>query len=263
MSRYLIVDSFTSRPFRGNPAAVVLLEERRDDEWMRHVAREMNLSETAFLLREGEGFNLRWFTPAVEIDLCGHATLASAHALWQESLVPSDRAISFSTLSGILTARPRGGAIELDFPTLPPTSVEAPTGMLAALGLVEAPVYIGVNASRFFVVRVRDERVVRELSPDFAALAAVDARAVIVTASGSSTDIVSRFFCPRLGMNEDPVTGAAHCTLGPYWKQELGRSDLTAFQASVRGGFVNVRVEGERTFLSGQSVTVARGQLLA
>jgi PhzF family phenazine biosynthesis protein len=254
------VDAFAEQPFRGNPAAVCILSESRPDSWMQDVAREMNLSETAFVERRGDDFGLRWFTPAVEVDLCGHATLASAHVLWKSGLLAADNAARFHTRSGLLTVRQNGTAMEMDFPALEAEKAPVPEGLAEALS-----VQVGtVVKSRFdYLVEVESETVVRELKPDFRALRAVPARGVIVTARGNGKyDFVSRFFAPAAGVDEDPVTGSAHCCLGPYWKHKLGRAELLAYQASTRGGEVRVRVAGERVFLGGKAVTVSRGELL-
>jgi predicted PhzF superfamily epimerase YddE/YHI9 len=260
-----VVDAFTDRPFAGNPAAVCALSQRRDERWMADVAREMNLSETAFLRREGEVWGLRWFTPTVEVALCGHATLASAHALWQSGLAPAGVPLSFATKSGRLGAVPRGDGIELDFPAEPASPMPPPPGLLEALG-VAAPRFFGKNRLDY-LVEVPEEGAVRALAPDFSALAAATRpdRGVIVTARAASPgfDFVSRFFAPAAGIDEDPVTGSAHCCLGPYWVERLGRPELTGFQASARGGTVGVRVAGDgRVALIGRAVTVTRGELL-
>ncbi|MYD87960.1 MAG: PhzF family phenazine biosynthesis protein [Acidobacteria bacterium] len=257
------VDAFNSKPFGGNPAAVCLLSEKTDASWMQRVAREMNLSETAFLMRRHDGgFDLRWFTPAVEVDLCGHATLASAHVLWEENhLAPGTPAV-FHTRSGRLSAVLRDGWIEMDFPAEPDSPAPVPGGLAGALGA--EPTYVGRN--RFdYLVEVDTEETVRRLNPDFRRLREIDARGVIVTARASTAgfDFVSRFFAPRTGIDEDPVTGSAHCCLGPYWQRRLGRDTFTAWQASERGGLVRVRVHDERAALSGQAVTILRGELLA
>ena len=256
------VDAFTDRPFSGNPAAVCLLPEPRDERWMQNVAREMNLSETAFLHAEGSGFRLRWFTPVVEVALCGHATLASAHVLWEDGhLQPADMAV-FHTQSGRLTAQRRAGWIELDFPATPAGPADAPPGLLEALG-VQAPRAVG--RSRFdYLVEVESEDVVRRLAPDHTALRRVEARGVMVTSRATTPgfDFVSRFFAPQSGIDEDPATGSAHCTLGPYWAARLGKSALTAYQASARGGVLRVLVAGDRVKLQGMAVTVMRGELL-
>ncbi len=255
------VDAFTDRPFAGNPAAVCILDTPRAEPWMRSVAAEMNLSETAFLHRQADGWSLRWFTPAVEVDLCGHATLASAHVLWQDGLLPHGQQARFHTRSGVLTAARQGDWISMDFPAKPEQPAPAPQGLERALGV--QPLYTG--RSQFdWLVEVASEDVVRALTPDLGLLAAVDARGVIVTAraKGVEHDFVSRFFAPRVGVPEDPVTGSAHCVLAPFWSRRLGRDALTGFQASRRGGVVKVRVEGDRVVLGGQAVTVMRGELM-
>ncbi|MDE2906107.1 MAG: PhzF family phenazine biosynthesis protein [Acidobacteriota bacterium] len=257
------VDAFTSKPFKGNPAAVCLLPRPTDASWMQRVAREMNLSETAFLVRRDDGgFDLRWFTPAVEVDLCGHATLASAHVLWEENHLAPDTPAVFHTRSGRLSAVLRGGWIEMDFPAEPDEPAAIPDGLADALGT--EPTYVGRN--RFdYLVQVDAEATVRRLAPDFRRLREIDARGVIVTARAETDgfDFVSRYFAPHAGIDEDPVTGSTHCCLGPYWQRRLGRNTFTAWQASERGGLVRVRVHDERVALSGQAVTVLRGELLA
>ncbi|HEX5503625.1 MAG TPA: PhzF family phenazine biosynthesis protein [Thermomicrobiales bacterium] len=255
------VDAFTATPFVGNPAAVCLLAAPRDDRWLQRVAREMNLSETAFLVRRDDGFDLRWFTPAVEVDLCGHATLASAHVLWEEGhLAPGERA-RFHTRSGLLTAGREGEWIWLDFPAEPAEPAPAPADLARALGV--APVWVGKN--RFdYLVEVATEAEVRGLRPDFGLLAAIPTRGVIVTSPAASGeyDFVSRFFGAAVGVNEDPVTGSAHCALAPFWAARLGRDELTGYQASARGGVVRVRARGARVEIGGQAVTVLRGELI-
>ena len=254
------IDAFADRPFAGNPAAVCLLEHSMDAGWMQAVAAEMNLSETAFLLRDDDGFQLQWFTPEVEVDLCGHATLASAHFLWQEDHLKPKATARFHTKSGLLTARQRDGWIELDFPAKPTVPAQPPPGLAVALGA--SPV--AVARSEFdYVVELASEDAVRALEPDFRALRVVNARGVIVTARGAGApyDFVSRFFAPAVGINEDPVTGSAHCTLGPYWSERLGKSSFLAYQASARGGVVRVTVADDRVRLGGTAVTVSRGML--
>lgn len=257
------VDAFTDRPFAGNPAAVCLLEEPREADWMQQVAREMNLSETAFLVPRGGGFDLRWFTPATEVELCGHATLASAHVLWQAGRLEPAEVAHFHTLSGLLTARRRSdGWIELDFPARTAEPVSTPPGLVEALG-AETPVFVG--KSRYdYLLELPSEAAVRSLQPDFGRLRTLPVRGVIATARATSApfDFVSRFFAPGAGVDEDPVTGSAHCTLGPYWAERLGKEELLAWQASARGGVLQVRVAGERVELAGQAVTVLRGHLL-
>jgi len=258
------VDAFTDKPFAGNPAAVCILPEARDESWMQDVACEMNLSETAFLLREDDGFGLRWFTPAVEVDLCGHATLASAHILWQEGYLSHDQQARFHTRSGLLTAeRGAGGWIEMDFPAQPAAPTEAPEQLLAALGVADRARFVGKNIFDY-LIEVDAEEVVRGLQPDMTLLAKVSARGVMVTSRASSPglDFVSRFFAPRVGVNEDPVTGSAHCCLAPYWSEQLGKDEMLAYQASPRGGVVRVRVVNERVKLGGQAVSVLRGELV-
>ena len=255
------VDAFTDKPFSGNPAAVVLLPEPRPDAWMQQVAQEMNLSETAFLLRQEEGYRLRWFTPAVEVDLCGHATLASAHTLFEtDILAPHDQA-RFHTRSGLLTARYNDGEIELDFPSTPASKAELPPALREALGIV--PQYVG--KSRFdYLIEVGSEDEVRGLAPDFVALRALPVRGIMVTSAASTTgyDFVSRFFAPGAGIDEDPVTGSAHCCLGPYWGEKLGKQELLAYQASARGGTIRVALQSARVRLKGKAVTVFIGKLV-
>ncbi len=254
-----VVDAFTDRPYSGNPAAVCVLAAARDDAWMAAVAREMNLSETAFLVREGDAWRLRWFTPAVEVDLCGHATLASAHVLYEEGFAPAGEEIAFATRSGRLTARGNPGRIELDFPAERATAEPAPPGLVEALGVT--PKWTGRN--RFdWIVEVGSAGEVRSADPDFTRLRAIDARGVIVTARGNDHDFVSRFFAPAVGVDEDPVTGSAHCCLAPYWAERFGRTELTGYQASTRGGTVRVTLRGDRVGLAGSAVTVLRGELV-
>jgi PhzF family phenazine biosynthesis protein len=253
------VDAFADRPFTGNPAAVCILAAAADERWMRDVAAEMNLSETAFLHPEDDGWRLRWFTPEVEVDLCGHATLASAHVLWEDGHLPAGATARFHTRSGVLTAARAGEWIEMDFPAKPLLDAPAPEGLAEALGA--RPVHVG--RSHFDVlVELASEAEVRALKPDLGRLAAVEARGVIVTARGEGGhDFVSRFFAPRVGVPEDPVTGSAHCVLAPYWSARLGRTGMTGFQASRRGGTVRVRHAGDRVHLGGRAVTVLRGTL--
>ncbi|HYL43615.1 MAG TPA: PhzF family phenazine biosynthesis protein [Ktedonobacteraceae bacterium] len=257
------VDAFTDKPFAGNPAGVCVLPEPRSERWMQDVAREMNLSETAFLLKQEDGFQLRWFTPAAEVDLCGHATLASAHILWEaEYLQPQEQA-RFHTRSGLLTAeRVDGNWIELDFPAKPEQPTDAPPHLLEALGIQAQ--YVGVNVFDY-LVEVDTEETLQNMQPDITLLAQVPVRGVIVTSRASTPgyDFVSRFFAPRVGVNEDPVTGSAHCCLTPYWSKRLGKNELLAYQASARGGVLRVRLSGDRVKIGGQAVTTLRGELLA
>jgi PhzF family phenazine biosynthesis protein len=254
------VDSFTDRAFHGNPAGVCFPPDPRDEAWMQAVAKEMNLSETAFIRPEADGYGLRWFTPAVEVDLCGHATLATAHVLWESGRLELGRQARFHTRSGLLTAEQRGPEIELDFPA----SVTEPTTLLPWLGeaLGVEPLYIG--KTRFdYLVEVGSEEIVRGLRPDVSRLKALSVRGVIVTSAAAAPgyDFVSRFFAPGAGIDEDPVTGSAHCALGPFWGDRLGKKEMIAFQASERGGTIRVRLDGSRVRLGGQAVTVIRGEL--
>jgi predicted PhzF superfamily epimerase YddE/YHI9 len=255
------IDAFTDRPFAGNPAAVCLLQEEADPAWMQAVAAEMNLSETAFLVPRGQSFGLRWFTPRVEVDLCGHATLAAAHALWETHVLDPRQEAHFSTKSGKLAVRRLAdGWLELDFPALPAAPAAPPAGLLEALG-VEAS-YVG--RSRFdYLVEVADAGLVRGLAPDLPRLARVDCRGAIVTAPADEpgADFVSRFFAPAVGVDEDPVTGSAHCVLAPHWAARLGRDRLDALQVSARGGRLRTALAGDRVRIAGQAVTVLRGEL--
>ncbi len=259
------VDAFTDRPFAGNPAAVCLLPAWRDDAWMQHVAGEMNLSETAFLVRREDmqdGYDLRWFTPAVEVALCGHATLASAHALWESGRLAADEVARFHTKSGVLTAVRLGDWIELNFPATHAEPADAPPGLLDAIGANA----LFVGRSRFdYLVEVESEAVVASLKPDHVRLRALPVRGVIVTSRASTpgVDFVSRFFAPGAGIDEDPVTGSAHCCLTPYWSAKLGSTTFVARQLSSRGGTLHVALDGDRVRLRGQAVTVVRGELAA
>ncbi|MFP4482441.1 MAG: PhzF family phenazine biosynthesis protein, partial [Thermovirgaceae bacterium] len=257
------VDAFTDRPFGGNPAAVCLMETTREDGWMLKVAQEMNLSETAFCLPLHEGYNLRWFTPATEVDLCGHATLATAHVLWETGLLETSQSARFKTRSGLLTARLDGSWILMDFPADFPQTCKAPPGMLDALG-IERPV--AMTRGRFdYLVEINDEQTLTTLNPDFIKLRHIDTRGVIVTARSSSRDcdFLSRFFAPAVGVNEDPVTGSAHCTLCPYWSRRLEKTDFLARQVSARGGLLRTEMKDSRVIVGGQAVTVFSGDLLA
>ena len=262
--RIVQVDAFTNRPFAGNPAAVCVLRAMPPEQWMRDVAREMNLSETAFLVPQDGGYHLRWFTPAVEVDLCGHATIASAHVLWEEGHLPPATAARFHTRSGLLPAAKRGDWIELDFPATSPEPALPPAGLLGALSPTNPLAARFVGRSKFdYLVEVESEKLLRGLDPDHSALRKLPVRGIIVTARSESPefDFVSLFFAPGSGIDEDPVTGSAHCALGPHWASQLGKSDLIAYQASTRGGVVRVSVKGDRVILGGQAVTVLRGEL--
>lgn len=257
------VNSFTAEPFSGNPAGVCLLDAARDERWMLAIAREMNLSETAFLLPGGEAFRLRWFTPQVEVSLCGHATLASAHILWEQGLLSADQTAQFDTLSGRLSAhRTAEGWIVLDFPLREVMPADTPAGLLNALGLER--VRFSGRYREDYLIEVADEETVRGLKPDFARLKSVPTRGVVVTsrpAADKPYDFVSRFFAPAVGVDEDPVTGSAHCALAPYWAQRLGKSTLLAYQASQRGGWLRVTPRGNRVLLEGQAVTIFEARL--
>ncbi|MFC5653377.1 PhzF family phenazine biosynthesis protein [Paenibacillus solisilvae] len=260
-----IIDAFTSAPFKGNPAAVCLLDREAEEQWMQQVAEEMNLPETAFLVPLEEGsYTLRWFTPTTEVDLCGHATLASAHYLWTNGHIQLDQAPRFHTRSGLLTAqRSENGSITLNFPAEPVKQTTAPEELLHGLGLI--PRFAGRNRMDF-LVEVDSEETVRTLKPDYGLLARVPARGIIVTSRSSGMfntayDFVSRAFFPASGINEDPVTGSAHCALAPYWQKRLRKDELRAYQASARGGELLVRVEGDRVFMTGEAVTIVLGNL--
>jgi predicted PhzF superfamily epimerase YddE/YHI9 len=259
--RFTQVDAFTDRPFTGNPAAVCLLPKPADRSWMQAVAREMNLAETAFLVRQNDGFDLRWFTPGTEVDLCGHATLASAHVLWEEQQLRNDEVARFHTRSGVLTASRDPGLIWLDLPATPSHPAPAPAELDRGLGTPMG--YVG-QTSFDYLVELESEAAVRKLEPDLNALARLPVRGVIVTARAESGayDFVSRFFAPQAGVPEDPVTGSAHCGLAPFWAERLNKTELVGYQASARGGVVRVRLEGTRVRLGGQAVTVLRGELL-
>lgn len=256
------VDAFAERPFTGNPAAVCLLEAERDDLWMRNVAAEMNLSETAFVrpLDDRDAFELRWFTPKVEVDLCGHATLATAHVLWEEGILAADAPARFATKSGELTAARSGDWIELNFPALPEERSEVFPGLAKALGA--SPKHIGRNRLDY-LVELESESIVRALEPDFRALSALPTRGIIATAVAETegVDFVSRFFAPRAGIDEDPATGSAHCYLGPFWADRLSKYELVGLQVSARGGLVRVRVAGRRVLIAGKAATVFKGRL--
>lgn len=257
------VDAFAPRAFGGNPAAVCLLDAPADEGWMKNVAMEMNLSETAFLHREGDAgaWRLRWFTPAIEVDLCGHATLASAHVLWEAGRLAPEAKAHFLTRSGPLEASRRDGLIEINLPAKKVELAEPPAGLLESLG-VRATV---VGRNQFdWMVEVASEAEVRACQPDHVWLRKLQARGVILTArgSGGEFDFVSRFFAPGSGIDEDPVTGSAHCALAPWWGAKLGKTRMKAFQASARGGVLELELDGERVRMAGPAVTVLRGELV-
>ena len=259
-----LVDAFTDVPFAGNPAAVCLLDRDASASWRQSVARELGYSETAFLRPLGsDATEIRWFTPKMEVDLCGHATLASAHFLWEGKIAMAGRPIRFESKSGSLFARGSEGAIELDFPEETAREAPPPPGIVDALGV--DPRWFGRNRLDYLVL-VERESEVRGLRPDFARLATAcsEGRGVMVTARSEDPtfDFVSRFFAPSAGIDEDPVTGSAHCCLGPFWAERLGKNDLRGFQASPRGGRVSVRIDGKgRVYLGGAAVTIFRGEL--
>ncbi|WP_306367075.1 PhzF family phenazine biosynthesis protein [Nocardiopsis sp. CC223A] len=263
MPEYRVIDAFTDRPLAGNPAAVLVLDDVYDDAWAQGVAAEFNLSETAFVRPvddPGADYELRWFTPTVEIDLCGHATLATAHALVELGVPGPYR---FTTRSGVLTVAERDGRLWMDFPAKPPVPVPAPDGLAGALGA--EPLWVGLGGADDLLVEVADEATVRGLAPDIAALGRLPYHLVIVTARAQEgregADFVSRVFGPRVGVPEDPVTGRAHTVLAPFWAERLGRKELSAHQASVRGGDLLLEWRGDRVIIGGHAVSVARGEL--
>jgi PhzF family phenazine biosynthesis protein len=254
------VDAFTDHAFAGNAAAVCLLPGAADGAWMQAVADEMQLAATAFVWPLAVGWQLRWFSPTSELALCGHGTLASAHVLLERGDVPSDEVIRFTTAAGLLSASRREGRIELDFPAEPSSPAEAPADLLGALG--QTP--LRVERNRFdYLVELESEAAVRAACPDLTRLRNVQTRGVIITARSSTTDgdFVSRFFAPSVGIDEDPVTGSAHCCLGPYWQRYLGKASMVGIQVSRRGGVVHVQVAGDRVRLGGQAVTILHGHL--
>jgi predicted PhzF superfamily epimerase YddE/YHI9 len=254
------VDAFTDKPFSGNPAGVCILSKERDDLWLQSVAREMNLSETAFLTPEDDEYKLRWFTPKVEVDLCGHATLASAHILFEKGYLKREEQAKFHTRSGLLTAITKESWIELDFPKQPVIASAPPNGLVESLKI--KPKFVGNNAL-YYIVEVDSEAIVRGLKPDYGRLTSVPVNGVAVTSKASTPgfDFVSRFFAPKFGIDEDPVTGSSHCGLGPFWEDRLHKSELTAYQASARGGVIHVRVASNRVYLGGKAVTILEGEL--
>jgi PhzF family phenazine biosynthesis protein len=258
------VDAFTGERFRGNPAAVCVLDRPVKSAWMQLVAAEMNLSETAFVLPSSDAFSLRWFTPTTEVPLCGHATLAAAHVLWESERLPAGAVASFNTASGRLDCRRVDGEIEMDFPAefaKPAVASVTPVRLDDALCGTALQVFRGET---HYLVELADETTVRGLRPDFSLLSQLDANGVIVTAAAEDDrfDFVSRYFAPQVGIAEDPVTGGAHCMLGPWWAQRLGKIEVVGHQVSSRGGVVRVRVNGDRVRLGGCAVTVMRGELL-
>ncbi|MFN8037065.1 MAG: PhzF family phenazine biosynthesis protein [Acidimicrobiia bacterium] len=260
-----VVDAFTPEAFRGNPAAVCVLDagDHPDDAWMQSVAAEMKHSETAFLVPRGDAWSLRWFTPIVEVELCGHATLASAHVLFETGAADATATITFVTRwRGDLRARRAADTIELDFPASPASPASTLAGL--AEGLRTQPRHVAVNDD-FVIAELADEHAVRDLDPVLEALRALGPRGVIVTAAagaGTAADFVSRYWAPGAGIADDPVTGSAHCALAPYWAAKLGRTELVGLQVSSRPGTVRMRLDRDRVFLGGDAVTVLRGMLL-
>ncbi|WP_332634442.1 PhzF family phenazine biosynthesis protein [Halalkalibacter flavus] len=257
-----VVDAFTNQAFKGNPAAVCVLSTSQDDIRMQNVATEMNLSETAFLHPYQDGYSLRWFTPNTEVDLCGHATLASAHILWELGHMNSEQPIKFYTKSGVLTACKSGEWIELDFPSEQPKQENIyPNELIDGLGI--QPIYVGRN--RFdYLIEIDSDQMLRGLNPNFSLLEQIDTRGIIVTSKSTSNeyDFISRCFFPAVGVNEDPVTGSAHCCLGPYWQEKLNKNEFLAYQASKRGGILKIKLHNDRVFLLGQAITILRSELL-
>ena len=261
MPKIYQVDAFTQEKFKGNPAAVCLLDSPAEESWMQLVAAEMNLSETAFIHPAKDGFDLRWFTPTVEVDLCGHATLACAFVLYEEGLFAPDQKIRFHTKSGLLTATQNADLLEMDFPAEPGEEFMPPPILMRALGVTA----VSAQQNRMdILIEASGEEAVRALEPDFQALTEIPSRGIIVTSPSDNPeyDFISRFFAPFYGINEDPVTGSAHCFLGPFWAHHLGKNKMCAFQASARGGVVYVKVDGDRVKLSGHAVMVLKGEIL-
>ena len=255
------VDSFTTEPFKGNPAGVCLLEQPASESWMQNLAMEMNLAETAFIYPESDGFRLRWFTPITEVELCGHATLATAHILFETGKLKPNETARFYTKSGILTVKKNDDFLEMIFPATPASQCPEPENLSRALGNVNF-LYCGKNDFDY-LVELDSEDVIKSLKPDFELLKQITTRGIIVTSRSRSLefDFVSRFFAPSLGIDEDPVTGSAHCTLGPYWVKKLSKSKFVAYQASSRGGIVQVELKGDRVLLRGRAVTIFSASL--
>lgn len=253
------VDSFAEAPFRGNPAGVCFLMGKQTSAWMQQIAREMNLSETAFFMQSERGYHLRWFTPTTEVELCGHATLAAAHIIWETGMLAHEEEILFETLSGDLRARVHEGWIELDFPAETPVPCDLPPGLVEALGC-SSPKAMLKNRFDYFLV-FDEESEIEAMAPDFRALGGIETRGVVVTSLSQQPgiDYKCRFFGPAVGVDEDPVTGSAHCAIGPYWAGILERKTVNGFQSSERGGMVQVALAGERALLRGKAVTVMQG----
>ncbi|MFJ7931337.1 PhzF family phenazine biosynthesis protein [Peribacillus sp. NPDC096448] len=255
-----IINTFTDQPFKGNPAAVCLLTGESDSEWMQRMAKEINMPVTAFIHLHKAEWQLRWFTPSIEIPICGHGTLASSFFLWGKGYVPRDRPIVYQTKSGLLTARFVHGMVQLEFPPLIEQETAVPESLIKALGVV--PAYVG-QSKWDYLVEVQSEEIVRNMKPDIGSIAQLPIRGVIVTSRSDSGeyDFVSRFFSPAQGLDEDHVTGSAHCCLGPYWKRKLDKSSFIAYQASERGGLLKVEVTEDTVKLSGHAVTIFEGSL--
>lgn len=256
------VDAFTDKAFQGNPAAVCVLQNKQNDEWMQSVAQEMNLSETAFLIRQDQHYILRWFTPTTEVPLCGHATLASAHVLWTEGYASTGQSIKFHSKSGLLTAQYRDNWIELDFPANRSQDIPPISKLKDALGVnLKTVLYNSLG----YLVEIDSPQQVEQLQPNFTLIKQLPISKVIVTsraAEDSKYDFVSRFFAPGVGIDEDPVTGSAHCCLAPYWRDRLHKNDFLAYQASKRGGVVKIHYDGgDRVLIQGQAITTMRGEL--
>lgn len=261
--KFCTVDTFTDTLFKGNPAAVCVIGEFPSDDFMQSIATEVNLSETAFIVPlNGNHFDIRWFTPKVEVSLCGHATLAAAHVLWTEMEIVTTEEIYFESKSGVLKAWRDDDGITLDFPAHYVEPISIPEGLIEALGV--SPVSVG-QANDDCLVELHSAQEVINLSPDIARLANIDCRGIIITAEGNADtdyDFVSRFFAPKVGVTEDPVTGSSHCKLATYWSERLGKNVFNAYQASKRGGYVKVRHEGERVLLTGHAVTAFSGKFV-
>ena len=255
------INAFSEQAFNGNPAAVCLLDTSKPDGWLQSVAAQMNLSETAFVLPANGGFSLRWFTPLKEVDMCGHATLASAHILWQQGIVSRQDTIFFETLSGKLSARLQENHIELDFPRLNFLPIEPPQQLIKCMGI--SPIFSAMFGEKHLFV-IEDQQLLEQLAPDFSALQSLAGRGVSVTckSNNSQYDFVSRYFAPWVGINEDPANGSSHCALTPYWAERLNKKELNAYQASARGGELKLRLAGDRVKISGRAITVLKAELL-
>ncbi|WP_204787612.1 PhzF family phenazine biosynthesis protein [Paenibacillus oryzisoli] len=253
-----VIDAFTDKIFNGNPAAVCLTSEPLEEELMQRIASEMNLSETAFMFPQYNGYSLRWFTPSSEVDLCGHATLASAHMLWETGNLPLNQQASFYTRSGLLTAIKHDSWIQLNFPSEPVIACEYPSELMDALHI--QPVFVGRNRWDYFI-EVESEDIVKNLSPDFSLLQTIQTRGINVTSRSQAYDFVSRCFFPAVGVNEDPVTGSSHCGLAPYWGEKLNKTEMYAYQASARGGVLQISLQDDRVLMSGQAITVMKSEL--